>query len=99
MKKNQALIDAAREAQKLQEPITINKRVLCKDCKWVHEADSVKNTSFMGVELCPRHAAAPELLEALLLAEGELNKYVGGGGYSEVLGKVRAIIVKAQGES
>ena len=39
----------------------------CKDCKWIHEADSVKGTSFMGVELCPRHAAAPAMLNALEL--------------------------------
>lgn len=31
----------------------------CKDCSWVHEADSVAKTSYMGVELCPVHANAP----------------------------------------
>lgn len=32
--------------------------VRCTKCKWVHEADSVKGTSFMGVELCLEHSAA-----------------------------------------
>lgn len=36
----------------------------CQKCKWVHEADSTAGTSFMGVELCPLHAAAHDLLDA-----------------------------------
>lgn len=27
----------------------------CRDCRWVHEADSVAGTGYMGVELCPLH--------------------------------------------
>lgn len=37
----------------------------CKQCWWIHEADSTAGTSFRGVGLCQLHAAAPELLEAL----------------------------------
>lgn len=37
----------------------------CMQCRWVHEADSEAGTSFLGVELCPAHAAAPDLLAAL----------------------------------
>ena len=37
----------------------------CSDCQWVHESDSVAGTSFMGVALCPNHAAAPQLVEAM----------------------------------
>lgn len=44
----------------------------CTDCKWVHEADSVKGTSFMGVELCPKHAAAPAQIEKLLKIHDKL---------------------------
>ncbi len=30
----------------------------CKDCKWVDEADSIKETSFKGVEFCAKHNRA-----------------------------------------
>lgn len=45
----------------------------CSKCSWVHEADSVADTSFMGVELCQLHASAQELLEACHKARGALN--------------------------
>ena len=35
--------------------------VRCSDCRWVHEADSVKGTSFQGVELCPAHDVTPDM--------------------------------------
>ena len=38
----------------------------CSVCSWVHEADSVAGTSFQGVGLCPLHAQAEALREALL---------------------------------
>jgi hypothetical protein len=75
----------------------------CTDCKWIHEADSVKGTSFMGVELCPRHAAAPELLEALEDVTASLAMYLFQEGgtdklrESRTLFAARAAIAKAQG--
>ncbi len=45
----------------------------CSNCRWVHEADSTAGTSYMGVALCPLHAAAPDLLRRLAHAF-----YVGG---------------------
>lgn len=65
----------------------------CENCKWVHEADSTKGTSYMGVELCPQHAAVPELLEALqsLMDDAEDT---GEFSYS-AMSKARAAIAKA----
>ena len=40
----------------------------CTKCTLVHEADSTAGTSFMGVELCLMHKAAPMLLEAAIQA-------------------------------
>lgn len=37
----------------------------CSECQWVHEADSVAGTSFLGVGLCQLHAAAPRMRDAL----------------------------------
>lgn len=65
----------------------------CTDCKWVHEADSIKKTSFMGVGLCPLHAAAPELLEALKLVFNEFEADIQTGHRAEI----RALITKAEG--
>lgn len=36
----------------------------CSKCVWIHEADSIAGTSFLGVGLCPLHSAAPDLLAA-----------------------------------
>ena len=44
----------------------------CKDCTWIHEADSVKKTSFMGVGLCQLHGAVIETLDACISARSEL---------------------------
>lgn len=52
-------VPAAPEAKQEEKP-------RCTKCKCVHEADSVAGTSFHGVELCPEHAAAPDLLAALV---------------------------------
>ena len=43
--------------------------VRCKECRWIHEADSVAKTSFMGVGLCPAHAASSDLLKVILLIQ------------------------------
>ena len=48
----------------------------CNKCTWIHEADSVKSTSFMGVGFCSEHVRAvnahEEMLEALkFIAEGK----------------------------
>jgi len=39
---------------------------------------------------------ASELLDALKLAEVELNSLISGGNYNETLGEVRAAIAKAE---
>lgn len=40
--------------------------IRCKDCKWIHEADSKHpENNFMGVELCEKHRVNEALLEAL----------------------------------
>jgi len=39
--------------------------IRCKDCKWIHEADSEHpENNFMGVELCGKHRVNEALLEA-----------------------------------
>ena len=65
----------------------------CSNCQWVHEADSEKGTSFRGVKLCPLHAAAPELLEAL----AEINALtfaLGGSSHSTTLDRITTIIAR-----
>lgn len=47
--------------------------IRCTKCKWVHESDSTAGTSFMGVELCPEHAAAPDLLAACRVMAHEMD--------------------------
>ncbi len=47
------------------------KTARCKDCQWVHEADSIKNTSFRGVEFCGTHNRAVNSYEELLAAAKE----------------------------
>jgi len=49
----------------------------CTECRWVHEADSIAGTSFQGVELCPKHAAAPKMLEALKSIMAKWNPETG----------------------
>jgi len=62
-----AVLDTpAPAAEPVQEaPAAVAPAPRCTKCKWVHEADSVAGTSFQGVELCPEHAATPDLLAAL----------------------------------
>lgn len=49
----------------------------CSQCRWVHEADSTAGTSFMGVELCPLHAVAPDTLAALRALRAESQGFEG----------------------
>ena len=81
-----------------KEP-TMTQHTRCSNCRWVHEADSEQGTSFMGVELCPLHAAAPELLEALRDCLGwiENSDDDGDGFHSTVAQAARAAIKKATG--
>lgn len=67
----------------------------CRNCKWVHEADSVEKTSFMGVELCHLHAAAPDLLEQLKNALIFIETVHGGKNDGAVQEDIRAAITKA----
>ena len=70
----------------------------CTDCKWVHEADSNKGTSFMGVELCAKHAAAPELLEALDQIEKIANQFTDPKtARVQIMNIARAAIAKVTG--
>ena len=72
----------------------------CTKCRWIHEADSVAKTSFMGVGLCPLHAAAPELLEAAKRALQLLDRInpQSIGGECESVALMDAI-AKAEGRS
>ena len=50
-----------------------DKATRCKDCKWIHEADSNHpENNFMGVELCAKHSVNHALLEACKEAMNEL---------------------------
>ena len=48
----------------------------CADCRWIHESDSVAQTSFRGVGLCERHEAFDELLEASKKAYQMLARFM-----------------------
>ena len=71
----------------------------CKNCRWINEADSIKGTSFMGVGLCPLHAAAPDLLDAskkiveVFTRRGELVTKEQGF----IIGELKDAIDKASG--
>lgn len=69
----------------------------CKDCKWVHEADSVKQTSFMGVGLCSLHASVPALLEACKEVLAWASWGVPNARKDEMRKKVQAIVDCAEG--
>ncbi len=69
----------------------------CDKCQWLHETDTDKGTNFMGVRLCPLHAAATDLLEAcknLLVKESAMEN---GDLYLEFRA-IEAAIKKAEGE-
>jgi hypothetical protein len=70
----------------------------CSECRWIHEADSVLGTSFMGVGLCPLHAAAPALREALASLIAAEDRFVSesavplNDAVSEAVEQARAIL-------
>jgi hypothetical protein len=70
----------------------------CKECTWIHEADSTAGTSFQGVGLSPLHAAAPELLAALRRA---VNHLIMDGTHQtdapEALAQAHAAIARSEG--
>lgn len=68
----------------------------CSKCRWVHEADSVKQTSFMGVELCPLHAVAPEMLHLLRCVISE-NDGETEESWGNILDAIRDTIARAEG--
>lgn len=77
----------------------------CKDCRWVDEADSIKQTSYKGVEFCALHNRAVnshgELLEAIkgLLEFGILSTD-DGWKYQRIsaVDKLRNAIAKTEGK-
>lgn len=76
----------------------------CGKCVWVHEADSKAKTSFLGVGLCPLHAAASDLLKVAkgIIADKELSDEHDPGGESgpgqELVAMASAAIAKAEVE-
>ena len=72
----------------------------CDRCQWLHEVDTDKVTNFMGVRLCPLHAAAQDLLEALknVRLHGKLFGIFRDQIGREVLRHVDAALAKATQE-
>lgn len=86
----------------------------CKDCKWIHEADSVKKTSYMGVEFCAEHNRAVNSHDELLSIAQSIVSQIGeavdnddeitGSDAVDLLANVllpraRMAITKAEGKS
>lgn len=71
-------------------------RALCGECEWVHEADSVKETAFRGVELCALHAATPDG-HGLLTWAMEIIKQKAGEMPVVWKNEVREYFAKAEG--
>lgn len=70
----------------------------CSKCEWIHEADTVRGTSFQGVGLCPLHAAAPEMLEALKRLHAVTKHFgLGNDAWTADIKCVEDAIAKAEG--